>query len=155
MVAPSRSFPAKPWTSPCLDMHGHTLFLSHETLAAGFPRVALGLGIALGHPSSCTVPGPPGTPLPHVPVRCSRVCCQDGESARVVPAEAHGEEREVAAVGLIPARSSPRRRQHKPNLVADGRGVRHQHTSGFSPSLLAFPPVFSQAAAADYGLEAQ
>ena len=138
-----------------MDMHGQPLFLSHVTLAAGFPRVASGLGLALGHPNSCTVSAPPGTPLPHVPTRRSGVCCQDGESARVVPAEAHGEEREVAAVGLIPARSSPRRGQHKPNLVADGGEIRHQHKSGFSTSLLASPPVLSQAAAADYGLEAQ
>lgn len=72
-----------------------------------------------------------------------------------MPAEAHGEEREVAAVGLIPARSSPRRAQHKPNLVTDRREIRHRHKSGFSTSLLASPPVFSQAAAADYGLEAR
>lgn len=72
-----------------------------------------------------------------------------------MPAETHGEEHEVAAVGLIPARSSPRREEHEPNLVADRRDVRHQHTSGVSASLLSFPPDFSHAAAAGYGLEAQ
>lgn len=81
-------------------------------------------------------------PLTHVPARRGRVGCQDGEGTCVVPAEAHGEERDVAAVGLIPAWSSPRRGQHKPNLVTDRGGVRHQYTSGFSMSLFAFPPAF-------------
>lgn len=41
------------------SMLGHPFLLSHGMLVAGFPRVALGLGIALGHPSLCTVLGQP------------------------------------------------------------------------------------------------
>lgn len=73
-----------------------------------------------------------------------------------MPAEAHGEEHEVALVVLIPARSSPRRGQHKPDLVTDGkREIGHQHQSSCSTSFLTSPLVFSQAAAADDGLGAQ
>lgn len=35
--------------------------LSQDTLVHGFPSLLLGLGIAPGHPSPCTVPGPPRT----------------------------------------------------------------------------------------------
>lgn len=115
------------FAEPILSMDTH---LSYPT-AHWISIVIMGLGDALGHPSPCIAPGPSSTSLfPHVPAGCSSVCCQDSESPCVVPAEAHGEEHEVAAVGLIPAWSSPWRGQHKPNLVTGRRGVEHQHTSG-------------------------
>lgn len=79
----------------------------------GFPSLLLGLGIALGPPSPCPVPGP------LIPAGQGSIGGHDSESTQVVPAEAHGEEQEVAGVALIPAWSSPRRGQHKPNLVKD------------------------------------
>lgn len=56
---------------------------------------------------------------PLIPVGCGSIDGHNGESTHVVPAEANGEEQEVAGVALIPAWSSPWRGQHKPNLVTD------------------------------------
>lgn len=84
----------------------------------GSPSPLLILGIAPGHPSPCTVPAP------LIPAGCNSVGGHNDESTDVVPAEAHGEEQEVAGVTVIPAWSSPWRGQHKPDLVTDEKEVR-------------------------------